>query len=124
MHSSKSAPARSASFSASFLFSTALTSALFTLCCQPAAAQQTASPETKLPEIKGTAPQPRPPATPRTRTATGARPVTPARATEATLTETPPTAAVDPVVYSATGVATPARETTSSVTVINRQQLE
>jgi vitamin B12 transporter len=50
--------------------------------------------------------------------------VTPAPPTEAPPTETPPTAAGDPVVYSATGVATPARETTSSVTVINRQQLE
>jgi vitamin B12 transporter len=39
-------------------------------------------------------------------------------------TSAPPTAAGDPVVYSPTGVATPARETTSSVTVINRQQLE
>jgi vitamin B12 transporter len=124
MHSSKTAPARSASFSASFLASTALTSALFTLCFQPAMAQQTASPETKLPEIKVTAPQPRPKAAPRTRTATGARPVTPTPATEAPPVTTPPTAAGDPVVYSATGVATPARETTSSVTVINRQQLE
>jgi len=50
--------------------------------------------------------------------------VTPAPATEAPPVTTPPTAAGDPVVYSATGVATPARETTSAVTVINRQQLE
>ena len=48
----------------------------------------------------------------------------PAPSTEAPPAETPPTAAGDPVVYSATGVTTPARETTSSVTVINRQQLE
>jgi vitamin B12 transporter len=87
-------------------------------------AQQTASPETKLPEIKVTAPPPRSGGSTRPRTATGARPVTPAPATEARPVETPPTAAGDPVVYSATGVATPARETTSAVTVINRQQLE
>jgi len=118
MHSSKTAPGRSASF----LASTALTSILFALSPQPATAQQTASPEIKLPPVVVTAPQPRPKTAPRTRTATGARPVTPA--TEALPAETPPTAAGDPVVYSATGVATPARETTSSVTVINRQQLE
>ena len=118
MHSSKTAPGRSASF----LASTALTSILFALSPQPATAQQTASPEIKLPPVVVTAPQPRPKTAPRTRTANGARPVTPA--TEALPAETPPTAAGDPVVYSATGVATPARETTSSVTVINRQQLE
>src|SRR5262249_31693800 len=68
---------------------------------------------------------PRPqPTTSRSRTATGARPVTPAPPAATPPVETPPTAAGDPVVYSATGVATPARETTSSVTVINRQQLE
>jgi vitamin B12 transporter len=120
MDSFTSAPGRSASFFAS----TALTSVALTLWSQPATAQQTASPETKLPEIRVTAPQLRPRTPPRTRTATGARPVTPAPPTEAPPTETPPTAAGDPVVYSATGVATPARETTSSVTVINRQQLE
>src|SRR5262245_8936948 len=120
MHSSKTAPARSASF----LASTALTSLAITLCSQPATAQQTASPETKLPEVRVTAPQQRPKAAPRTRNTSGARPVAPAPSTEAPPAETPPTAAGDPVVYSPTGVATPARETTSSVTVINRQQLE
>src|SRR5262245_57924365 len=120
MHSSKTAPARSASF----LASTALTSLAITLCSQPATAQQTASPETKLPEVRVTAPQQRPKAAPRTRNTSGARPVAPAPSTEAPPAETPPTAAGDPVVYSATGVTTPARETTSSVTVINRQQLE
>ena len=120
MHSSKTAPGRSASF----LASTALTSVLLAHSSQPAAAQQTASPETKLPPVVVTAPQPRPKAAPRTRNATGARPVTPAAPAATPPAETPPTAAGDPVVYSPTGVATPARETTSSVTVINRQQLE
>jgi vitamin B12 transporter len=120
MHSSKTAPGRSASF----LASTALTSVLLAHSSQPAAAQQTASPETKLPPVVVTAPQPRPKAAPRTRNATGARPVTPAAPAATPSAETPPTAAGDPVVYSATGVATPARETTSAVTVINRQQLE
>jgi vitamin B12 transporter len=120
MHSSNTAPGRSAII----LASTALTSVLFALSPQPATAQQTASPETKLPPVVVTAPQPRPGPPRRTGRATGARPVTPAPSTEAPPAETPPTAAGDPVVYSATGVATPARETTSSVTVINRQQLE
>jgi vitamin B12 transporter len=119
MHSSKAAPGRSASF----LASTALTSVLFAICSRPATAQQTASPETKLPEVRVTAPQPRPRTPPRT-TTTGARRVTPAPPTDVPPVTTPPTAAGDPVVYSPTGVATPARETTSSVTVINRQQLE
>src|SRR5262245_39498115 len=120
MHSSKTAPRRGAS-RLCWLASTALTSVLVSCYALPAIAQQTAAPETtRLPEVRVTAPQPRPtPRAPRTRT--GTPPVAPASTAE---TSTPPTAAGDPVVYSATGVATPARETTSSVTVINRQQLE
>ena len=122
MCSAKIAPRRSASRLCWFA-STALSSALVFIYSPPAAAQQTAAPQvTTLPEVKVTAP----PLRGRTgtrRASTAARPVAPAPAPP-TETATPPTAAGDPVVYSATGVVTPAREVTSSVTVINRQQLE
>jgi vitamin B12 transporter len=103
--------------------STALATGLLPFYSLLASAQQTASPEvTTLPEVKVTAPPP----SGRTGTRparTAERPATPAP-TSAPPTPEPPTAAGDPVVYSATGVVTPAREVTSSVTVINRQQLE
>jgi vitamin B12 transporter len=122
MHSSKTALRRSTS-RLCWLASTALIPSLLALSSLPAIAQQTASPQVEqLPEVRVTAPPPRA-RTGARRTATGTRPVTPAPAPTAETT-TPPTAAGDPVVYSATGIVTPARETTSSVTVINRQQLE
>src|SRR5262245_26046442 len=120
MHSSIPAPARSAT-QLCWRASTALASALLPLGPLPAMAQQTASPE--LPEIRVTAPQPRPrTGAPPGRPAGGEPQVPPAVAPVPEFT--PPTAAGDPVVYSPTGVVTPARENTSSVTVVNRQQLE
>src|SRR5436190_1454561 len=95
-----------------WLASTALTSIVLPLCAVPAVAQQTASPDIELREVKVNEPAP-----PRR---TVSRPSTPAPRT----TTAPPTAANDPVVVSPTAVATPAANVASSVTVINSQQLE
>jgi vitamin B12 transporter len=110
-----------------WLASSALTSLLLPLAVLPAAAQQTASPDLQIREIKVSPPAParRPtarPAAPQRRTARAPAP-TPAPTPQPPPVAAP-TAAGDPVVYSPTGVVTPARETTSSVTVINSQQLE
>jgi vitamin B12 transporter len=99
-----------------WLASTALTSVLLPLCSLPAAAQQTASPEIELQEVKVTPPPstPRQPAT---------RPSTPAPRS-APQTTPAPTAANDPIVVSPTAIATPSADIASSVTVVNSQEIE
>jgi vitamin B12 transporter len=89
---------------------------LLPLCLLPAAAQQTASPDVELREVKVT-PPPQAPRRP------GARPSTPAT-TPAPRPASAPTAANAPVVVSPTAIATPANEVASSVTVITSQELE
>src|SRR5437879_876771 len=95
-----------------WLASTALTSIVLPLCAVPAVAQQTASPDIEIREVKVNEPAP-----PRQTTR---RAATPAPRT----TNVQPTAANDPVVVSPTAVVTPAENVASSVTVINSQQLE
>jgi vitamin B12 transporter len=95
-----------------WLASTALTSIVLPLCALPAAAQQTASPDIELREVRVNEPAP-----PRQTTRRAAT-LTPRT------TNVQPTAANDPVVVSPTAVATPAENVASSVTVINSQQLE